>query len=221
MPDVAPGAAAGVAPAPQGVVAGLRLGRLGEATLAIAALVVLAPLLLAVAAAVRVNLGAPVLFRQVRPGLHGRLFTMLKFRTMRDACDARGAPLPDAARLTRFGRLLRSTSVDELPELWNVVVGDMSVVGPRPLLPEYLPLYTREQARRHEVRPGITGWAQVRGRNALSWDEKFRLDVWYVDHKTLALDLHIVGLTLLRLLDRHGISQPGSATAERFRGQAG
>ena len=186
-----------------------------------AALVVLAPLLLGVAAAVRLNLGAPVLFRQARPGLQGRLFTMRKFRTMRDARDAHGVPLSDAERLTRFGRFLRSTSLDELPELWNVVVGDMSFVGPRPLLPEYLPLYTREQARRHEVRPGITGWAQVRGRNALSWDEKFRLDVWYVDHKTLALDLHIVGLTLLRLLDRHGISQPGSATAERFRGQAG
>jgi lipopolysaccharide/colanic/teichoic acid biosynthesis glycosyltransferase len=185
---------------------------------ATAGLLLAAPLLLLVALAVRVNLGSPVLFRQPRPGRHGRPFTLVKFRTMRDAHDRHGRPLPDAERLTRFGRLLRASSLDELPELWNVLRGDMSLVGPRPLLMAYLPHYSAEQARRHEVRPGITGWAQVNGRNALSWDERFRLDVWYVDHQSLALDLHILWRTIGRVLRRDGISEPGHATATPFAG---
>jgi sugar transferase EpsL len=189
-----------------------------DALAASAGLVVLAPLLAATALAVRLAIGSPVLFRQTRPGLHGRPFTLLKFRTMRDAQDSHGNPLPDEARLTRLGALLRSTSLDELPELWNVLRGEMSLVGPRPLLMEYLPLYTPEQARRHEVRPGITGWAQVNGRNAIAWEEKFRLDVWYVDHRTLRLDLKILLLTLKQVFRREGISQQGHVTMERFRG---
>jgi len=185
---------------------------------ALVGLVVLSPVLLAVALAVRLGIGSPVLFRQVRPGLLGTPFTMVKFRTMRDAVDASGAVLPDELRLTRLGRFLRATSLDELPELWNVLRGEMSLVGPRPLLVEYLPLYTAEQARRHEVRPGVTGWAQVNGRNALSWEDKFRLDVWYVDHRTFALDLRILFMTLARVAAREGISQEGRATIDRFRG---
>jgi lipopolysaccharide/colanic/teichoic acid biosynthesis glycosyltransferase len=173
-----------------------------------------------VAAAVRLRLGSPVLFRQRRPGLHGRPFEMLKFRTMLDATDGAGNPLPDADRLTPLGRFLRATSLDELPELWNVLRGEMSLVGPRPLLMEYLPLYTPEQARRHEVRPGITGWAQVNGRNAISWEEKFRMDVWYVDRRTFALDLKILLLTAKKVVVREGISQQGQATMERFLGSA-
>lgn len=182
------------------------------------ALVVLSPIILALWIAVRRRMGAPALFRQVRPGLHGRPFEMVKFRTMRDAVGADGQPLSDAERLTPFGRWLRSTSLDELPELWNVFRGDMSLIGPRPLLMEYLPLYSPEQARRHEVRPGISGWAQVNGRNAVSWERKFELDVWYVDRHNLWLDLKIILLTLGRILRRDGISAPGSATAERFTG---
>jgi lipopolysaccharide/colanic/teichoic acid biosynthesis glycosyltransferase len=159
-----------------------------------------------------------VFFRQVRPGLHGRPFTMVKFRTMRDAVDGEGRPLPDELRITPLGRFLRGTSLDELPELWNVLRGEMSLVGPRPLLMEYLPLYTPEQARRHEVRPGITGWAQVNGRNAIGWEEKFRLDSWYVDHRSLWLDLKILLLTVKKVFVREGISQEGQATMERFRG---
>jgi lipopolysaccharide/colanic/teichoic acid biosynthesis glycosyltransferase len=187
---------------------------------ALLALALLAAVIAAVAVAVRVLLGSPVLFRQPRPGLHGRPFTMLKFRTMRDAVGRDGQPLPDAERLTRFGRLLRATSLDELPELWNVLVGDMSLVGPRPLLMEYLPLYSAEQARRHDVRPGITGWAQVNGRNAISWEQKFALDVWYVDHWTLGLDLRILALTVAKVLHAEGISQDNHVTAEKFRGGA-
>lgn len=183
-----------------------------------AALVLLAPVLLGVAAAVRVSMGAPVLFRQLRPGLDGRPFRMYKFRTMRDAVDRSGRPLPDAERLTRVGRFLRATSLDELPELLNVLRGEMSLVGPRPLLMEYLPLYSPEQARRHSVRPGITGWAQVNGRNALSWEKRFELDVWYVDHQSLRLDLRILLLTLRKVAMREGVSHPGHATMERFRG---
>jgi lipopolysaccharide/colanic/teichoic acid biosynthesis glycosyltransferase len=167
---------------------------------------------------VRLRLGAPVFFRQQRPGLHGRPFTILKFRTMRDAVDAGGSPLPDAERLTRLGKFLRSTSLDELPELLNVLGGDMSLVGPRPLLMQYLERYTPEQARRHEVRPGITGWAQVNGRNAITWERKFELDVWYVDHRSFLLDLRILARTLAGVVRREGITQPGSATAEEFRG---
>lgn len=192
--------------------------RLVDVTASATGLIVLAPILVLVAVAVRWNLGRPVLFRQVRPGLDGRPFTMVKFRTMRDAVDAHGRELPDAERLTRFGRFLRSSSLDELPELWNVLHGEMSLVGPRPLLMEYLPLYTPEQARRHDVRPGVTGWAQVNGRNALSWEEKFTLDVWYVDNQSFCLDLKILLLTLKKVFVREGINQVGQATAERFSG---
>ncbi|MCU0939910.1 MAG: sugar transferase [Burkholderiaceae bacterium] len=182
------------------------------------ALVLLAPLLLAIALLVRWRLGSPVLFAQDRPGLGGRPFRLVKFRTMTDARRADGAPASDAERLTPFGRFLRSTSLDELPELYNVLVGDMSLVGPRPLLMEYLPLYNAHQRRRHEVRPGITGWAQVNGRNAISWERKFDLDVWYVDNASFALDLKILWLTVRRVLRQEGISGAGSATAERFTG---
>jgi len=167
---------------------------------------------------VRRKLGSPVLFTQVRPGLHGKPFRMVKFRTMTDACDASGALLPDAQRLTPFGRFLRASSLDELPELWNVLRGEMSLVGPRPLLMEYLPLYSPEQARRHEVRPGITGWAQVNGRNAISWADKFSLDVWYVDHRSLWLDVRILWLTVRKVLVRDGISAAGEATMPKFEG---
>lgn len=181
-------------------------------------LIVLAPVLCVTAITVRVVLGRPVLFRQVRPGVHGRRFILYKFRTMRDVVDASGATLPDADRLTRVGAWLRSTSIDELPELWNVLRGDMSLVGPRPLLAEYLLLFTPTQARRHEVRPGITGWAQVNGRNELSWEERLALDVWYVDNRSLALDLRILLRTVRAVVARAGISHSGHATMERFRG---
>ena len=167
---------------------------------------------------VRRKLGSPVLFRQTRPGLYGKPFTMVKFRTMTDERGADGALLPDAQRLTPFGRFLRASSLDELPELWNVLKGEMSLVGPRPLLMEYLPLYTPEQARRHEVCPGITGWAQVNGRNAISWDEKFALDVWYVNHRSLWLDVKILWRTVRKVLVRDGISAPGDATMPKFEG---
>nr|WP_291327235.1 sugar transferase [Acidovorax sp. 28-64-14] len=166
----------------------------------------------------RRKLGSPAFFRQVRPGMHGQPFEMVKFRTMTDARGADGALLPDADRLTPFGRFLRASSLDELPELWNVLKGEMSLVGPRPLLMEYLPLYSPQQARRHEVRPGITGWAQVNGRNALGWDEKFKLDVWYVDHRSLWLDIKILWLTVKKVLVREGISAAGEATMPRFTG---
>lgn len=174
--------------------------------------------MLVIMALVRYRLGSPVLFRQQRPGLNGRPFNMVKFRTMTDARAPDGSLLPDAQRLTAFGRFLRSSSLDELPELWNVLRGDMSLVGPRPLLMEYLPLYSAEQARRHEVRPGITGWAQVNGRNALTWDQKFKLDVWYVDHRSMTLDLRILFLTLLRVVQREGITAAGDASMPRFTG---
>ncbi len=196
----------------------MMLKRLFDILVAASALLLLAPLLLVLAWLVRRRIGTPVLFRQLRPGLRGRPFELLKFRSMREALDAHGMPLPDAERLTPFGRFLRATSLDELPELWNVLKGDMSLVGPRPLLMEYLPLYTPEQARRHAVRPGITGWAQVNGRNALSWEEKFRLDVWYVDHRSFRLDLRILLLTLRRVLAREGINAEGEATMARFTG---
>jgi sugar transferase EpsL len=195
-----------------------RLKRVIDVVGAAGGLVVLALPLLAVATAVRATLGRPVLFRQTRPGLRGEPFVLYKFRTMRDAVGADGRPLPDAERLTRLGRLLRATSIDELPELWNVLKGDMSLVGPRPLLMQYLPLYTPEQARRHEVRPGMTGLAQVDGRNALDWDDKFALDVWYVHHRSLWLDARILLRTLVQVVRREGISQPGHATAAPFTG---
>lgn len=184
----------------------------------VVALVILLPVIIAVAAAVAVSMGRPVLFRQTRPGLLGRPFELVKFRTMKDARDEHGQPLPDGARLTRFGRMLRATSLDELPELWNVAKGEMSLVGPRPLLMDYLPLYSAHQARRHEVRPGLTGLAQVRGRNALSWEEKFELDVWYVDHRSFLLDLRILAETLWHVVRPHGISAEGEATMPAFTG---
>jgi sugar transferase EpsL len=183
-----------------------------------AALEVLSPLLAVVAVLVRLRMGTPVLFRQERPGRGGRPFVMTKFRTMTDRRGGDGDLLPDADRLTALGKWLRRTSIDELPELLNVVHGDMSLVGPRPLLMEYLPLYTAEQARRHEVRPGITGWAQVNGRNAVTWDEKFALDVWYVDHRSPRLDVEILGKTVTQVFSGHGVSAPGHATMEPFRG---
>ncbi len=190
-----------------------------DAVVAAVLLVLLSPVLLVLAAAVFLVHGRPVLFRQRRPGRRGVPFEILKLRTMRDAVDTRKVPLPDAERLTRFGRWLRATSLDELPELWNVLRGDMSLVGPRPLLLDYLPRYSSEQRRRHDVRPGITGWAQVHGRNAVSWDERFRLDVWYVDHVSLALDLRIVLRTIGLVLRREGISAGGHATMPPFEGE--
>lgn len=184
------------------------------------ALIILSPVLLVTAALVRTRLGAPVLFRQLRPGLNGRPFEMIKFRTMHDDVGLDGRPLPDADRLAPFGRILRSTSLDELPGLWNVLKGDMSLVGPRPLLVEYLPLYSLEQARRHNVRPGITGWAQVNGRNAIDWEKKFELDVWYVDNHSLSLDIRILIMTAFKVVLRNGISSEGSATTEKFTGSA-
>lgn len=194
--------------------------RVFDITAALVALLLLASLLALVAWQIRRKLGSPVLFRQIRPGLRGRPFEMVKFRTMRDAVDANGQPLPDDQRLTPFGSWLRSTSLDELPELWNVLKGEMSLVGPRPLLMEYLPLYTPEQARRHEVRPGVTGWAQINGRNALSWEDKFKLDVWYVDNQSLWLDLKILLLTVKKVFARDGISAAGEATMPKFTGSS-
>ncbi|MGQ9455006.1 MAG: sugar transferase [Armatimonadota bacterium] len=181
-------------------------------------LVVLSPILVAVAVMVALTMGRPVLFRQLRTGLGGRVFTLYKFRTMTDERDEQGNLLSDERRLTRLGRFLRSTSIDELPELINVLKGDMSLVGPRPLLPEYLPFYNEIQARRHEVKPGITGWAQVNGRNLLSWEKKFEYDVWYVDNKSFWLDLWILLLTVVKVLRREGIFEAGQATASPFRG---
>ncbi len=192
--------------------------RLFDLVLAVPAVIVLLPVLAVLAWMVRRKIGTPVLFRQVRPGREGRLFELIKFRTMTDEKDAKGNPLPDAQRLTAFGAILRGSSLDELPELWNVVKGDMSLVGPRPLLVEYLPRYTPEQARRHEVRPGITGWAQVNGRNALSWEEKFSMDVWYVDHVGFGLDARILWRTLFQVAGRGGISADGHATMPHFTG---
>lgn len=182
------------------------------------ALALLSPLLVVVMLLVRINLGAPVFFRQKRPGLHGNLFTLIKFRTMTDALDTEGRPLPDAQRLTRFGKFLRSTSLDELPELINVLKGDMSLVGPRPLLIEYLERYSPEQSRRHEVRPGVTGWAQVNGRNLTGWPERLLYDVWYVDNHNLLLDLKILLLTIWKIIKREGISGTGHATMPEFTG---
>jgi lipopolysaccharide/colanic/teichoic acid biosynthesis glycosyltransferase len=189
-----------------------------DLALAIPALILLSPLSALVALLVRLKLGSTVLFRQQRPGLHGQPFTIYKFRSMTDARDAQGNLLPPADRLTPFGRFLRSTSLDELPELFNVLKGEMSLVGPRPLLMRYLERYTPEQMRRHEVRPGITGWAQVNGRNAITWEQKFALDVWYVDQRSLGLDLKIIALTVCKILKREGISPPGQATMEEFMG---
>jgi lipopolysaccharide/colanic/teichoic acid biosynthesis glycosyltransferase len=192
-----------------------------DVVIAVALLVLLSPALAVVAVLVAAGMGRPVLFRQQRPGLHGKSFTILKFRTMVDATDADGNQLPDDDRITRLGRFLRRTSLDELPELLNVLRGDMSLVGPRPLLVEYLPLYSQEQMRRHDVRPGITGWSQVNGRNALTWDEKFALDVWYVDNRSLRLDLRILQMTIGQVVKGEGIAHPGAATMEPFQGADG
>jgi lipopolysaccharide/colanic/teichoic acid biosynthesis glycosyltransferase len=182
------------------------------------ALIALSPFLLLNAALVRFFLGAPVFFRQERPGLFGVPFALIKFRTMTDSKDAEGRLLSDGDRLTRFGKLLRSTSIDELPELWNVIKGEMSIVGPRPLLLEYLPLYNAHQARRHKVKPGMTGWAQVNGRNATTWEERFKLDIWYVENQSFSLDLKIIWMTVRTVLNRRGIGHEGSATMEKFKG---
>lgn len=192
--------------------------RLFDVLLSGAALILLAPLMLILAILIRLRLGAPVLFRQVRPGFDGRPFLMLKFRSMTDAQSLDGEPLSDEERLTPFGRWLRASSLDELPELWNILRGDMSLVGPRPLLMEYLPLYNDEQRRRHSVRPGMTGWAQIHGRNALSWEEKFSLDIWYVDNRSFALDMRILLKTLSAVLRSEGISKPGHSTTDFFKG---
>lgn len=192
--------------------------RLLDVVIVFPALIMLAPLLALIALLIWLMIGTPILFRQQRPGLHGKPFMLLKFRTMTDTRDVNGNLLPDAARLTPLGRFLRSTSLDELPELLNVLRGEMSLIGPRPLLMDYLERYTPEQMCRHNVRPGITGWAQINGRNALSWERKFALDVWYVEHQSLWLDLKIVVLTLVKVLVREGISQAGHATAEEFKG---
>lgn len=194
------------------------LKRLLDIVIATTALIILSPLYVFVAYKVKKNLGSPVLFRQVRPGLNGKPFEMIKFRTMKDAVDANGNPLPDSERLTPFGKMLRATSLDEMPELWNVIKGDMSVVGPRPLLMEYLPLYNQEQAKRHLVRPGMTGHAQVNGRNAISWEEKFKLDTWYVENRSTCLDFKIMFKTVHKVLAKDDISAEGEATMTRFTG---
>lgn len=194
------------------------LKRILDVAIASTALVLLSPVYALVAYKVKKNLGSPVLFRQARPGLHGQPFEMIKFRSMKDAMDAAGYPLPDSERLTPFGKMLRATSLDEMPELWNVIKGDMSIVGPRPLLMEYLPLYNAEQAKRHEVRPGITGYAQVNGRNAISWEKKFELDTWYVKNQSLWLDFKIMLKTVKKVLAKDDISAEGEVTIQKFTG---
>ena len=202
----------------EGQGANVMLKRIFDVVAAAIALLLLSPVIAIVAWQISRKMGSPVLFRQVRPGLNGKSFEMVKFRTMKDAVDAAGNPLPDSERMTPFGQFLRSSSLDELPELWNVLKGDMSLVGPRPLLMEYLPLYSAEQYRRHEVRPGVTGWAQINGRNSLTWDEKFKLDVWYVDNQSLWLDIKILVLTVKKVVVRDGINADGEATMSKFTG---
>ncbi|RKG47926.1 sugar transferase [Acinetobacter cumulans] len=192
--------------------------RILDIAIASTALILLSPVYFMVAHKVKKNLGSPVLFRQLRPGLHGKPFEMVKFRTMKDALDAQGNPLPDSERLTPFGKMLRATSLDEMPELWNVIKGDMSIVGPRPLLMEYLPLYNSEQAKRHNVCPGITGHAQVNGRNAISWEKKFELDTWYVENQSLWLDFKIMLKTVKKVIAKDDISAEGEATMTKFTG---
>jgi sugar transferase EpsL len=194
------------------------LKRLLDFSLAFIALILLSSIFLITAILIRIKLGSPIIFKQERPGLHGKVFSVYKFRTMTDERDVDGELLPDNIRLTSFGKLVRKLSLDELPQLLNVIKGDISLVGPRPLLVEYLELYNSEQARRHEVRPGITGWAQVNGRNVISWEEKFKLDVWYVDNQTLLLDIKIILMTIMKVFKSEGINQPGQATAEKFKG---
>jgi lipopolysaccharide/colanic/teichoic acid biosynthesis glycosyltransferase len=193
--------------------------RLFDVGLSLVALILLSPIIAIVSLLIALNLGTPILFRQLRPGYKGKPFYIYKFRTMREAFDTEGNPLPDHLRLTPFGKFLRSSSLDELPELWNVLKGNMSLVGPRPLRMDYLPRYSAEQARRHDLLPGITGWAQINGRNAISWDEKFKLDIWYVDHHNLLLDLKILFLTVFKVFKREGISAEGHATMPDFMGR--
>ena len=192
--------------------------RLLDLSIALISLIVLSPVLILLGILVAVFLGRPIFFHQMRPGLHGKIFKLYKFRTMNENTDENNHLLPDEERLTKFGRFLRTTSLDELPELFNILKGDMSIVGPRPLLISYLPLYNPHQMRRHDVLPGLTGWAQINGRNTLTWEEKFDLDVWYVDHWTYWLDLKIIALTIIKVIKREGISQPGQATSEPFKG---
>ena len=192
--------------------------RIFDLVITLIGLLLLVPVIILVAALVRLKLGSAIFFKQSRPGLNGRIFTILKFRTMTNECDKDDMLLPDEVRLTKFGKFLRSTSLDELPGLWNVLKGDMSLVGPRPLLVEYLPLYSEKQSRRHEVKPGITGWAQVNGRNAISWDEKFDLDVWYVDNQSIWLDIKILWMTVKKVIVRDGISQSNHVTMDKFKG---
>jgi lipopolysaccharide/colanic/teichoic acid biosynthesis glycosyltransferase len=208
-------------PPAQGGTAGYPLKRGIDLAGSLIGLVLAAPLMLGVGVALRATVGSPVIFRQTRSGLRGEPFVLFKFRTMRDAVDAEGRPLPDGERITSLGRFLRSTSLDELPSLVNVLKGEMSLVGPRPLLPEYLPLYSEEQARRHAAKPGVTGWAQVNGRNALSWEDRFQLDVWYVENLSLALDIRILFRTISKVAGREGIHAEGHPTMERFRGSPG
>lgn len=196
------------------------LKRLVDITASSAALIALSPILAVTAYKVKKNLGSPILFKQIRPGLHGEPFEMIKFRTMLDTYDEEGNPLPNEQRHTKFGNFLRSTSLDELPELWNVLKGDMSLVGPRPLLTDYLPLYNEDQARRHNVRPGVTGWAQINGRNGISWEEKFKLDTWYVDNQSLLLDLKIILMTLKKVAVKEGVNASDNVTMTRFTGNA-
>lgn len=192
--------------------------RMFDICMALIGLLVLSPVIIYVALAIRKKIGAPVFFRQMRPGLNGKIFEMVKFRTMGNLCDASGNLLPDGQRLTPFGRFLRSSSLDELPELWNVLKGDMSLVGPRPLLVEYLPLYNEAQAMRHNARPGVTGWAQVNGRNAISWEQKFELDLWYVENQSFFLDLKIIFMTIKKVIVKDGINSVGEDTASKFKG---
>jgi lipopolysaccharide/colanic/teichoic acid biosynthesis glycosyltransferase len=192
--------------------------RIFDILLSFIALILLSPIILITAYFIHKKLGSPVLFHQVRPGLNGKPFEMIKFRSMKDAVDKNGKPLPDSERLTHFGMKLRSTSLDELPGLWNVVKGDMSLVGPRPLLMQYLPLYNQEQNRRHNMRPGITGWAQINGRNAIGWQDKFKLDIWYIDNQSLWLDIKILFLTVKKVFVKEGISASGEATMSPFEG---
>lgn len=193
--------------------------RIFDFTFSFLGLIVLSPIILITALLIRLKLGSPIIFKQQRPGLHGRPFFVFKFRTMTDERDETGELLPDSIRLTKFGQLLRKLSLDELPQLLNVLKGDISLVGPRPLLMEYLELYDSEQARRHEVRPGITGWAQVKGRNVISWDEKFKLDVWYVENRSFWLDIQILFLTVIKVFKSEGINQTGHVTVDKFTGQ--
>jgi sugar transferase EpsL len=192
--------------------------RLLDVIVSVLSLMIFSPVFFLIMVAIRIFMGTPIFFRQERPGLHGRPFNIFKFRTMINIRNAQGILLPDAKRLTAFGHFLRSTSMDELPELFNVLKGEMSIVGPRPLLMQYLDRYTPEQMRRHEVKPGITGWAQVNGRNAITWEDKFRFDIWYVDNQSLQLDFKIIALTIWKILKREGINQPGQATAKEFKG---